>query len=249
MTKLLSTIPFSGFYESVHSGAVDSTLERMLTDLDSGTENAPDCICEAARQAIDYSGVYQAYARTYAASFLEWLGLNGTFESMSSPRFYNFETDRIFVELTRADLARLWRTVSRDDLTKAAAARFTSRDGFISHYSPDWREWGRLSEWDHNQIGTLVGAAAVIENGGDWDSWAEFSLVEDCDGNGDIDQWIWDNAEPGLGRALDLWDYLQSRAKRSIRTLAQWHAARRAENRPFNETPLGQFGQAGEKEN
>lgn len=242
---ILSTIPFAGFYESIHSGEVDHTLERMMTDRDSGTEPAPDFLQEKAWQAIDYSGVYQSYARTYAESFLHWLGLDGEFESMTSPRFYNFETNRLFVELTRADVARLWRMVPREELTKKARERFTSRDGFISHYSPDWRTWGRLSDWDHNQIGTLVECAAEYEQGGDWDQWAEYSLVEDCSGNGDIDNWIWENAGPDLERAVTAWEYLQTRAKRAIRTLADWHAARRAENRPFDETPpLGQYGRA-----
>lgn len=239
--RFLSTVPFSGFCESIHSGEVDRALEMMLTDRDSGTEPAPDFIQEKAWQAIDYSGVYQSYARTYAASFLDWLSLAGEFESMTSPRFYNFETDRIFVNLTRDDLARLWRGVDKGEFSKACRDRFTSRDGFISHYSADWKTWGRLSDWDHNQIGTLLGVYAETEQGGDWDQWAEYSLMEDCAENGDIENWIWENSEKDLARAVNAWDYLQERAKRAIKTLAQWHEARRAENRPFDATPLGAF--------
>lgn len=236
----LSTIPFSGFYNSIHSDEVDHALKMMLIDRDSGTEYAPEFIQEAAWQAIDYSGVYAAYAADYAASFLDWLGLDGKFESMTSPQYYNFETDRVFVELTREDLARLWRGVDKADLTKACKERFTSYDGFISHYSNDWRTWGRLSTWDHNQIGILLGVYAETEQQGEWDQWAEYSLMEDANCNGAIDQWIWDNAGPDLGRAVNAWDYLQERAKREIKTLDQWHAARRAMNLPFTDTPLGQ---------
>jgi len=137
MTKqdsFVSTVPFSGFYESIHSGEVDHTLERILTDRDSGSEPAPDFIQNAAFMAIDYSAVYRRYARAYVDSFAEWLGLDGKFESMDSPREYNFTTDRVYITLTRADVARLWRGVSRADMTKAAKARFTSYDGFISGY-------------------------------------------------------------------------------------------------------------------
>lgn len=229
----LSTIPFSGFYNSIHSDEVDQTLQSMLRE-------APEFIYEVAWQAVDYSGVYAAYAADYAASFLDWLGLDGTFESMTSPREYNFTTDRIFVELTRADLARLWRGIDKADLTKACKARFTSYDGFISGYSNDWRTWGRLSDWDHNQLGTLVAVYAATEQGGEFDEWAEYGLMEDAQCNGAIDGWIWENSGPDLARALNAWDYLQERGKREIKTMEQWHAARRAMNLPFAETPLGQ---------
>ena len=250
MTKqdsFVSTVPFSGFYESIHSGEVDHTLERILTDRDSGSEPAPDFIQNAAFMAIDYSAVYRRYARAYVDSFAEWLGLDGKFESMDSPREYNFTTDRVYITLTRADVARLWRGVSRADMTKAAKARFTSYDGFISGYSSDWRTWGRLSDWDHNQLGTLLGAYAVIENGGDWDQWAEHGLVEDLNCNGDIDNWLFEEATKDLARAVNAWDYLQDRAKRAIKTCAEYLESRRdfrrAQMLPFEGTPLGQFAQ------
>lgn len=218
----LATIPFSGFYCSIHSGEIDRTIEHMLTDRDSGCEFAPSWLCEIATDSIDYSGVYRAYARDYAESFCDWLGLDAKFESMTSPRYYNFETDRIFVELTRGDIVRMWRGIDKADLDKACKARFTSCDGFCSSYSNDWRSWGRLSEWDHNQLGTLVSVFAETEQGGDFDQWAEFELMESASGNGYIDQWICENAGDKFHRALNA-----------------WHAARRAENRPFNITPLG----------
>jgi hypothetical protein len=240
----LSTIPFAGFYNSVHSDECDHTLEMMLSDRETGCDSAPAAICELANDAVDWSGVYRDYAADYAASFLDWLSLDGKFESVSSPKYYNFETDRIFVELTRSDLARIWRGVDKADLDKACRRRFTSRDGFISGYRNDWREWGCLSEWDHNQIGTLLQVYAEREQGSEWDQWAEFELMESARCNGGIDGWIWANADKRLARALNLWDYLQDRCKREVRTMAQWVARRRAENRPFAGTPLGEWSGA-----
>jgi len=235
----LSTIPFGGFYCSIHSEEVDRAFEQMFTDRDTGTKSAPDCLVQKAQDAVDFSGVYRAYAADYAASFLARLSLDGKFESTTSPREYNFETDRIFVELTRSDLARIWRGVSKADMDKACRARFTSRDGFISWYDRDWRTWGPLSTWDHNQIGTLLGVYAEIEQGSTWDQWAEYSLMEDAICNGAPDRWIWDNAGPDLARMANLWDWIQERQKRSVKTMAQWLAALRAQNRPFRDTPLG----------
>lgn len=246
MTKpdsFLSTIPFAGFYYTLH----DEELSRPI-------ETAIDCFCEDTGADIpqaladrlwdnaDYGAARREYAQEYAASFLQWLGLDGSFESMSSPNGYNFETDRIFVTLTRADVARLWRMTPRDILDKVARDRFTSRSGFISHYAPDWRDWGPVSTWDHNQIGTLVYAVANYEQDGThdgFDMWAEYELMEGYLCNGGPGNALCQSQE--YVRALNIADYLRDRARRPIRTMAQWRAARRAENRPFNGTPLGQW--------
>ena len=240
----LSTIPFSGFYNSLHSQEIDHVFEQMLTDRDSGSENAPDYIQEAASDAIDFSGVYLDYGRAYAESLLHWAELKGSYESMSSPKFYNFETDRLFVNLTLGDYRKIWRDTDKDAFTERCKEWFTPRDGFIPGYGNDWTQWGRLIDWDHNQIGTLL--EVYLEYlycdetaAREWDIWAEHSLAEGFYCNGEIDGWIHDNANKNLARALNSWDYLQERAKRPIKTLEQWHAARRAQNLPFTGTPLG----------
>ena len=88
-----------------------------------------------------------------------------TFADMSSPRYYNFETDRVFANIPVSVIRKLWR-ISKDDghetLTRIARERHSSRSGFISHYSPFWREWGDVNEWDHNQLETLLIAACEI---------------------------------------------------------------------------------------
>lgn len=237
--KFLTTIPFSGFYNSVHSDEIDHTFEQMFSDRDTGSVQAPECICDKARDAVSWSWVYRQYAKEYCESFLAWLSLDGVFESMSSPKFYNFETDRVFAELTRSDLARLWRGVSKADLDTACNARFTSRSGFASHYQPDWRTWGPLSTWDHNQIGTLLECFAETERGGDFGPMEELDLMKHARCNGAVDGWIWENAEPALARMANLWDWIQEREKRPVKTMAQWLDALRAQNRPFTGTPLG----------
>ena len=51
---------------------------------------------------------------------------------------------------------------------------FTSRDGFISHYSPDIDDWGQLRNWDHNQLYCML-EAWLEEYGDEW----EFAIYED----------------------------------------------------------------------
>lgn len=79
---------------------------------------------------------------------------------MTSPREYNFETDRLFVNASKALVNRLWAR-SREDghetLRRVIQDRFTSCDGFISHYRNTLEDWpGDLVDWDHNQLGTLL---------------------------------------------------------------------------------------------
>lgn len=235
----LSTIPFAGFYGGLHDYEADRKIESALEyaelrPSDSLYQELQDL---AYSGAADFPAAFEDMAQAYAESFLDWLSLDGKFESMTSPREYNFETDRVFVELTRSDLARLWRGVDKARFAARCKERFTSCSGFISHYSPDWRTWGPLSTWDHNQLGTLTGAYAETEQGGDWSFYNECDLLESYSCNEGMHNALWSGDK--ADRFWRIVNYLRDRSERPIKTLAQWHAARRAENRPWSETPLG----------
>lgn len=81
---------------------------------------------------------------------------------MTSPREYNFETDRIFCQMPESVIRKLW-AINRVDgfasLDAVTRRRFTSYDGFISFYRNDWHQWGKLADWDSNQLATLLIAA------------------------------------------------------------------------------------------
>ncbi|MDE3023040.1 MAG: hypothetical protein KGI54_14525 [Pseudomonadota bacterium] len=142
----------------------------------------------------DYRAAYQRIAKDYAAAFDyvagEALGMSRkvkrhswnkeagrlclkgcdqpsiglTFESMDSPREYNFTTDRIYASVPVFVLRKLFKR-SREEKHRTLAAvikkRFTSYDGFYSFYSNDLGDWLNrpLAEWDHNELGTLLIAA------------------------------------------------------------------------------------------
>ena len=251
--NFLTTVPFDGFYHSLHDSEIDHALEIVFDIGGSGDVN-PD-ILEAARDALDWPCIYEAYAKEYAESIGHEYDLELTFESLSSPRFYNFETDRAFSHISRDSLAKIWRAVPRDALRDAIRERFTSRDGFISHYPNSLDDWPRrLSDWDHNQIGTLLWVYLDHEvrgyvNGG-FDGWAQLEVMESAFGNGFIENLFFDpdNARRGYEKELNRLDainrYLHERNARPVKTLEQWHAARRAENRPFSATPLGGYALA-----
>lgn len=218
MTKpaeyVLSTIPFHGFYCSIHDMMLDNELDSEISYLtDSNGRIDAASACDRLMSAADWAAVRDKYARAYAASFLDLLDLAGEFESMSSPRFYNFETDRLFVNLTAGDVARLVELAEPDALARIAADRFTSCSGFISHYSPDIADWGPVADWDHNQLGTLMLAAAESHEGSEWTPDSELALVEDLSGNGDLMNWLCE--APEFARAMRVFDYLRRRGERA----------------------------------
>jgi hypothetical protein len=79
------------------------------------------------------------------------------FESLYRPKEYNFETDTLFAHVCEKDLLKLNQNVDQALLSSYVKAHFTSRDGFISHYSGDLTQWdANIVNWDHNQLFCLV---------------------------------------------------------------------------------------------
>lgn len=236
MSRYLTTLPFAGFYYSVHSYALDHEVEFLCED-DNGR-----LVCNTLHDQlyceVEWQRVHEAYAKSYCETFADWLGITLTFDALESPRFYNFETDRIFAYIDEESLQRVLKGVSTDRLRQRIRQRFTSRDGFISHYPNDLSDWPEtVYDWDHNQIGTLLELYAQIEAG--TDDFGESGLMEDATCNGDLHNWITNNLTPKGERLLKVADWLRER--RSF-TMADLIAERRAENRPFNNTPLGAWG-------
>jgi hypothetical protein len=205
---MISTIPFSGFYNSVHESQIDDAIEQMFTDRDTGC-NRNEGLEYALFRKCDYSGVFNAYAAEYAENFCEEFCVKGKFESMSSPREYNFTTDRIFITIEEADAREILKRVDPATLAKVAKLMFTSRDGFISSYSPKVESWGDLLEWDHNQLGALMIALA----GSDFDQYSECNLMESAQCNGKYESWISENT-PGIERLYKIHEYLEARSHR-----------------------------------
>lgn len=207
---MLTTIPFSGFYYSLHDSALDSAIESIFSD-DSG--DARPEIMRHVFDATDWREVHNAYAAYYAAIFAHEFKLPLQFESMKSPREYNFSTDIIYCTISADDAAWLFDTCDKALLDKVARETFTSRDGFASFYDPDFTEWGNILAWDHNQLGALI-RAHVAEKNPDFDAWAEFGLMESAQCNGELDNWIFESNPEKLNRLATINSYLNKREGR-----------------------------------
>lgn len=215
---MLTTIPFSGFYNSVHDSECDYALEQLFSDANG---NALGGAFEDAWDAVKWSRVHEQYAKAYAEQFAEEFKLGKIrFDELNSPREYNFTTDRIFVHVGRAAVRRIWRAVDRERFAAHCRDAFTSRSGFSSFYDPDYREWGYVDTWDHNQLGALLqvwadqNADSMHSSREGFDSDAELSLMEDMRGNGYFDNWLCEALTEKGKRLLRIADYLRERENR-----------------------------------
>ena len=205
---LLTTIPFSGFYESWHNDAIDQA-EASLTEDSNG--DSIDGLASRFHNgnSIDHDKVRQAYAKDYAATMATELGITLEFDELKSPREYNFETDRIFCKISiREAYNLLGQACKGKKLHQAIKGKFTSRPGFISYYSNELSQWpGRLEEWDHNQIGTLLEVVAA-------EKFNESEYAGELSSNGDLDNIIDRALTPYGQRLAKVASYLRERQDR-----------------------------------
>lgn len=162
-----ATIPFHGFYNSIHDAALNSALEQEGREVGD----------------VDWRKVFFGYAQAYAAEYLHAACIVGEFERLESPREYNFSTDRIFVDIPADEVRRMLATVDPETLNRVAAERHTSRPGFFSFYSPRVDDWGPVESWDCNQVGTLVQAYA--------DEDLDWLIAGTLECNGVVSNLIW----------------------------------------------------------
>lgn len=159
---ILSTIPFSGFYESIHNAAIDDAVEGLFQDNDGDSE-----VPEAFWDRWEAKPVVEAFAKLYTETLKDKLSedfdadlSSMIFSDLYSPKEYNFETDVISVEISVEQVRALYLATDKEDLRVLIKDRFTSRSGFSSHYSNSLTEWlgTDMSKWDRNQVGTLIEA-------------------------------------------------------------------------------------------
>jgi hypothetical protein len=173
--KTISTIPFQGFYNSLYSHAIDSEVESSIDWFSEEyqlTEAQRDTLANGYLEK-NISEFYHNVAKDYAEAFIyeiereTELSLDANFESMESPKEYNFQTDRLFIELPETSAVAFINYVlanHKEELEELIAQRFTSRDGFWSNYDNTLEAWGDPNEWDYNQLGTCFEIFEYLED-------------------------------------------------------------------------------------
>lgn len=188
--KLLVNIPFCGFYETYLSEMPDQNLTYILDDAPVElAREVWDLIIDTRDYRKAYLELSKLYCKHFENVFNDKTGLNIKFEydSLESPREYNFETDRLFAKISYADAKKLYRYCDKAKLQENIGNRFTSYDGFISGYPNRLEAWQQkpVLHWDHNELGTLLICAIAMNT--DFDeqvSQAVIDALQDEYGNG-----------------------------------------------------------------
>ena len=123
MKNLIETsINFGGFYNSLHSDIIESYIE----DLEYNWED------------VNYISTYNEYSKSYIKVINNILDTNLIFKALNSPKFYNFTTDYINVEISKKDVLKLFKYVKDEDLKQEVfniiKDSSTSKDGYVAFY-------------------------------------------------------------------------------------------------------------------
>jgi hypothetical protein len=195
---------------------IDREVESIF-DYSDGRENSniPDAIYggSGVEYCADFSKTHLAMAKEYLECWMDQfqqetcLKIDYKYESYSSPREYNFETDRLFAWVKNSSIKELFAASKADNhaqLAEMIKERFTSRSGFISSYSNDLESWldKPLLQWDHNELGTLLKAVLAIHY--DEDRFDTYELMESFECNGGLSNAVWDAIPAKVGEFADL---------------------------------------------
>ena len=125
MQNLIQTsINFGGFYYSIHRDILDSEIEGLGYDDD---------------EVINFEATHKAYCKNYIKVLNNILDTNIIFKSLNSPKYYNYTTDIINVEISKKDILKLFKYVKDEDLKQEVfniiKDSSTSKDGYIAFYN------------------------------------------------------------------------------------------------------------------
>ena len=209
-------IPFDGFYDTLHSSAIDDAEVSIFEDHNGNLLTSSDKLLDRFYRVANYTNAYFKYSESYAENFASLFEI-GTlkFDLLDSPLEHNFHTDRIFCSIDLQELSSIFDDTCKITLSIVAKERHTSSSGFSSFYVADWKLWGNLKNWDHNQLQTLL--IAWLSNhpsvdGGEFDVYQQGQLMVDCDSLCYITDCLLDN--PEALRLSNIASYLRDRAER-----------------------------------
>jgi hypothetical protein len=196
MSKQLVIIPnFHGFYDSAHSQIIEGALESLCYDRE--TDEANQELAENIWEYANYPAIHNAYAKEYVENFCAGYDVNLVFNSLSSPKEYNFTNDRIYCHISQREVRRLFKIVKTyglDIFNRVCSDTFKSRDGFISFYNHNWKEWGNVLTWDANQLSALLEAYIECEYERGVSAYSEWDIMERSICNGVIEGIIIDTS-------------------------------------------------------
>lgn len=189
MKKIEIELPFSGFYESLHDQFLEDAIESAFNyDYDTGEEVELGDDYDKARwdADINWQEIQENYSKAYVEEFGQEFDLDLEFVAMTSPKYYNFSTDRIFANVPLGQIERIRKEAEAHvDYAEFIKERYTSYDGFWSNFSNDSNDedWTK-EELDPVQYRSILDfwIEKISDAHEDWDVF----LMDDFRGNGGI---------------------------------------------------------------
>lgn len=172
-------LPFWGFYESTHDSLIDDGVRLHFQD-DSGevSDEVDDAIWSALDNE-DWKLIQREYCEQFVYALSQELSVPSKysvdlkFSDLTSPRHYNFESDRLFATIPADQLAKIRAEVEEYDdgerWRQHVKDVFTSYDGFSSNFPAELagEEWTR-EDWDAVQYLPLFQLYLEENIGEDW---------------------------------------------------------------------------------
>ena len=138
--RRLIEIPFPGLYESSITHEIDNIIDTEIAELLYLEHLYPDYKdCETSYNT-DLIGKY--YAQHYIELLSEELGFTPLheFESIVSPQYYNYSTDRLFIYVGQREAKLIQKHIEKnykEKLNEKIKHWTTSRSGFIPSYTEE----------------------------------------------------------------------------------------------------------------
>ena len=173
-------IPFDGFYSTMHGVKCDDrelmefcVENNIIEDLYSVEDLTAEMYEKFDNwRGAKYQDIQKEYCEEYTQNFFKRLNrdiklqyktsleLKPSSVVMTSPREYNFTTDRIFCKVDYNLLFDLFCMVDKKILDAKIKEDYTSYDGFASFYdnSVSGEDWKDAKNFDHNQWCTVLEA-------------------------------------------------------------------------------------------
>ena len=134
--QTLVKIPFSGFYNSIHDSIIDSALEyesECYADVDKANNIILDLL-----NINHYNKIREELSKVFVEGINElfWyeydIKLDLEFDSLKSPKFYNYSTDEIYCCVDNDKISALVALLDNEnDFIEVLKDKYQSRDGFI----------------------------------------------------------------------------------------------------------------------
>lgn len=143
LNKIAIQVPFSGFYHSIHDMYIDNHIEYEIDYLESDlgyTDEQLDIIKDKFYM-MDYAPIRKAicehYINAYNAVFYDEydIHLDLEYSQLISPKFYNFETDRLYALIDETIYNEVTALINSEDFKAMLKDKFKQRDGFMPFQS------------------------------------------------------------------------------------------------------------------